>query len=243
MVSQLLFGELVEVLDIYKSNWLLIKCLHDGYEGWMDTKQIEYITEPHHENQSQNFLCIDSSGAIFCDGDSTYITLGANLPLFDGMTAQINKRKYRFSGHVISPETIVPSYLYIEKLARKLMNAPYLWGGRSPFGIDCSGFTQLIFKCLGIPLLRDSKDQATQGEVVHFISQINPGDLAFFSKNTEHITHVGIIMEDFKIIHSSGRVRIDTIDHYGIFNNDIQEYTHRLKIIKRLLPPIVTADK
>jgi cell wall-associated NlpC family hydrolase len=122
------------------------------------------------------------------------------------------------------------------------MNAPYMWGGRSPFGIDCSGFTQLIFKCLGIALLRDSKDQARQGEVVHFISQIKPGDLAFFSKNTDQVTHVGIVMEDFKIIHASGRVRIDTIDHYGIFNNEIQEYTHRLKIIKRLLPPLMTQD-
>lgn len=240
MVSQLLFGEVVEILDTYRSNWILVKCMHDGYEGWMDTKQIEPISEEIIDGSYSDYLCLDISEPIFCDGDSTYITLGAVLPYFDGMTAKVNQKKYRFSGQVISPPTIIPSYLYIEKLARKLMNAPYLWGGRSPFGIDCSGFTQLIYKCIGIALLRDSKDQATQGDIVHFVSQVMPGDLAFFSKSTEHITHVGIIMDSNKIVHASGRVRVDTIDHYGIFNNEIQEYTHRLKIIKRLIPaPIV----
>lgn len=110
---------------------------------------------------------------------------------------------------------------------------PYLWGGRTPFGIDCSGFSQLVYKCAGIQIDRDSKDQAHQGAVVDFVSMSKPGDLAFFSKASEQITHVGIVLPDDEIIHASGKVRIDTLDHYGIFNNDIQEYTHRLKIIKR----------
>jgi gamma-D-glutamyl-L-lysine dipeptidyl-peptidase len=235
MISQLLFGEQVSILDKYKGNWLLVACAFDGFEGWMDSKQIDILTSdiPY---AGDRYICYDIAEAIFCDGDSTYITLGAELPIFDGMTAKINERKYRFSGQVIMPTGIEANFINIEKLSRKLMNAPHLRGGRSPFGIDCSGFTQLIFKCLGIALHRSAQEQALQGDTIDFISQIQAGDLAFFSRDSDKITHVGIIMDSAKIIHAYGRVRIDTIDHYGIFNDEIQEYTHRLKIVKRLLP-------
>lgn len=239
MVSQLLFGEQVHILDKYKGGWLLVSCDYDGCEGWMDANQLNLNTAEYATDRDR-YICYDIAEAIFCDGDSTYITLGAELPEFDGMTARVNDRAYRFSGQVIMPEALEASFVNIEKLSRKLMNAPFLTGGRSPFGIDEAGFTQLIFKCLGIPLKRSAQEQAAQGDTVDFISQIQPGDLAFFSTDTNQISHVGIIMDAMSIIHAHGRVRIDTVDHYGIFNNEIQEYTHRLKIVKRLLPTVTS---
>lgn len=159
--------------------------------------------------------------------------MGAELPAYDGMISKLAEVNYRFSGQAIKSEDMQVDGELIEKLARRLINTPYLWGGRTPLGIDCSGFTQLIYKCVGLAILRDAKDQATQGETIDFVTAARPGDLAFFTKTTEKITHVGIILPDMQIIHASGHVRIDAMDHYGIFNREIEEYTHRLKIIKR----------
>jgi cell wall-associated NlpC family hydrolase len=110
-----------------------------------------------------------------------------------------------------------------------------MWGGRSPFGIDCSGFTQIIFKCIGISLKRDAYQQAEAGVVVDFIQSAELGDLAFFHNDEGKITHVGMVLKDQKIIHASGKVRIDTLDHYGIFDAEKKKYSHQLKIIKRVL--------
>ena len=233
LVNQILFGEEVIVLDKGKNDWLKIRSEYDGYVGWVDQKQFV----PSDSGRQKVFYCADLFESVFGDEKSTWITLGAELPDFDGMTSTLGGYKFRFSGQAIIPGQINGDLKEgIERIARKLLNAPYLWGGRSPAGIDCSGFTQIVFKCIGIPLLRDAKDQATQGEIVDFASSAISGDLAFFTKHTEKISHVGIVLPNNKIIHASGHVRIDTYDHYGIFNNEIQQYTHRLKIIKRYLP-------
>ncbi len=231
MVSQLLFGERAEVLERKKPSWIRIRCLHDGYEGWMDQKQLE----PYKEEDKPRALCIDTLEPVFCDDESTFATMGAELPGYDGMTATVNGWTYRFSGQALFGLNGMDAADLAERLARKLLNVPYLWGGRSPLGLDCSGLTQVVYKCCGIALPRDSKDQAGIGEVVDFFEQSQTGDLAFFSKESGKITHVGIILGEKKIIHASGKVRIDSIDHYGIFNRDIEEYTHRLKIIKRVI--------
>jgi cell wall-associated NlpC family hydrolase len=123
----------------------------------------------------------------------------------------------------------------LEKVALRFLHAPYLWGGRSPLGIDCSGFTQVLYKCLGIAIPRDAYQQADIGKTVNFAEEATLGDLAFFQNETGKITHVGMILKDKKIIHSSAMVRIDTFDHFGIFNADTNKYSHQLKIIKRIL--------
>lgn len=195
----------------------------------MDPKQLV----PCEDDISLSGVCLDLIESVFADARSTLITLGATLPSYDGMTFTLAATKFRYSGQAQTASSIAPSTDYVQRLARKFVNVPYLWGGRSPLGIDCSGFTQVVFKCSGIPINRDAKDQALQGETVDFVNSSRAGDLAFFTKSSERITHVGIVIDDQKIIHASGHVRIDTLDHYGIFNQDIQEYTHRLKIIKR----------
>jgi cell wall-associated NlpC family hydrolase len=115
------------------------------------------------------------------------------------------------------------------------LNAPYLWGGKTPFGIDCSGFTQMVYKLNGYNIYRDASQQATQGEALSFIEESEPGDLAFFDNNEGSITHVGIIMKDNYIIHAHGCVRIDRLDHTGIFNNEMNTHTHKLRVIKRII--------
>jgi len=229
LVSQLLFGETVSIQRKYKSNWVEVISTHDDYSGWMDPKQLIKTSS----EQSGSSVCLDIAEPVFADKSSTLVTLGASLPDYDGITCKVGGRKFRFSGQAKDQLNTTINKDFVQRLAKKLLNTPYLWGGRSPLGIDCSGFTQVIYKCCGIAIKRDAKDQATQGETIDFVNSAQPGDLAFFSTSSDKITHVGIVMEDQKIIHAHGCVRMDALDHYGIFNQDIQEYTHRLKIIKR----------
>jgi cell wall-associated NlpC family hydrolase len=115
------------------------------------------------------------------------------------------------------------------------LNAPYLWGGKTPFGIDCSGFTQMVYKLNGYHLKRDASQQATEGEPLSFIEESEPGDLAFFDNEEGKIIHVGIIMDNNYIIHSSGKVRIDRLDHLGIYNAETNRHTHKLRVIKKMI--------
>ena len=119
--------------------------------------------------------------------------------------------------------------------ALSYLNAPYLWGGKTPFGIDCSGFTQMVYKINGYSLLRDASQQATQGEALSFIEESEPGDLAFFDNADGDIVHVGIIMKDNHIIHAHGKVRIDRLDHTGIYNAERNIHTHKLRVIKKII--------
>jgi cell wall-associated NlpC family hydrolase len=115
------------------------------------------------------------------------------------------------------------------------LNAPYLWGGRSPFGIDCSGLVQMVFRINGFRMKRDASMQAGQGSQVSFADSAEPGDIAFFENEEGIISHTGIVLHGKKIIHASGRVRIDDLDHEGIFNQELKKYTHKLRLIKTLL--------
>lgn len=236
MVSQLLFGELVEILE-RKGSWLRIRCLWDNYLGWVDRKQIQVVTPSEKDRYETNVAySLEIVQGIMADDFSIPVAMGASFPDFDGINFYFNNRSCTFSGQVINPIDIAPNSELLLKIARRYLHAPYLWGGRSPMGIDCSGFTQMVFKLIGIKMPRDASQQVERGRLIDFIEMAQPGDLAFFENRKGRISHVGIIMPDHQIIHASGSVRIDKIDHYGIFNLDNQKYSHKLRVVKRVLP-------
>jgi len=236
MVSQLLFGETVEVTD-HRDSWRHVVCAWDGYSGWVDAKQLKRLTpneyDDYREHQSINLSLVE--GLMAAD-HFVPLTLGAVLPRFDGLRCQLGDQSYQFSGPVVTPGQLPPNGEWIIKVARRYLQAPYLWGGRSPFGIDCSGLTQMVYKFAGIRLLRDANQQVTQGRPVDFAEQCQAGDLAFFDNGKGDISHVGFVLPGCHLLHASGQVRIDKFDHFGIFNHEAGRYTHQLRIVKRLLP-------
>ena len=237
-ISQLLFGEMVEILE-KRGGWSKVRCIWDNYIGWVQTIQLELITRDEYERYSSRFsYSLEMIAGAMASDHYLPLTIGATLPDFDGMRFGIGTNHYVFSGQSVDPLSLTPSAELVLKIARKYLNAPYQWGGRSPMGIDCSGFVQIVFKMVGLLLPRDSSQQVEKGELIDFVEQTQEGDLAFFDNRKGHIDHVGILMPEGKIIHASGQVRIDKMDHYGIFNETLNKYTHRLRVVRRVLPKI-----
>ncbi|WP_299108607.1 C40 family peptidase [uncultured Tenacibaculum sp.] len=234
MVNQLVFGEHFEVLEKDKK-WSKVKLSFDNYEGYIDNKQYEEISEETYNNLTSEARSYAGELIDFVTDNNnnlTTIPLGARLPFFENQQFSINNTQYAYQGKIANKQ--LPKASIVET-AFLFLNTPYLWGGKTPFGIDCSGFTQTVYKLCGYNLLRDAKEQATQGEVLSFIEESEPGDLAFFDNEEGVITHVGIIMTDYNIIHAHGKVRIDKLDHSGIYNIDTHQHTHKLRVIKRLV--------
>ena len=234
MVTQLLFGEHFEILE-KQAKWSLIKIAHDSYECWIGNKQYATISEAFADSLNKKNYSLSNDLLQIATNKKNEVfplVLGSVLPYFRSGIFNIEKEEYNYEGETIAfkknrKQIIKNAFLYL--------NAPYLWGGRSPFGIDCSGLTQMAYKLSGLALLRDAKQQAEQGITLSFLEEAEPGDLAFFDNEEGKIIHVGIILENNQILHASGKVRIDTIDHFGIFNNNSQNYTHQLRLIKNIL--------
>lgn len=234
MINQLLFGELVYILEAVES-WYLIKSSHDQYEGWVDNKQVRVIEKELFTNilDSKPHFVNTIYSRIDMDEYSLNLVMGSRLPQYSAGKFRVNDIEYTINDGAVS-STLTEDSAVIST-AMKYMGTPYLWGGRSPFGIDCSGFVQVVFGMHGIQLKRDAYLQAETGETISFIDEVVAGDLVFFDNAEGKITHVGIIVGKGKIIHASGRVRIDSIDHQGIYNQELKKYTHKLRIIKRIL--------
>jgi hypothetical protein len=228
MVSQLLFGEHFKVLEKRKK-WSKIRIAFDSYEGWIDNKQYKDLVEEEFAllETSAEELAIDLVDFALEPKSQqlTPISIGAKLNYIQQLKLQFEGRKT--IGVQPKEHLLETAYLYL--------NAPYLWGGKTPFGIDCSGFTQMVYRLNGYHLLRDASEQAKQGEALSFIEESEPGDLAFFDNAEGSIIHVGIIMRDNYIIHAHGKVRVDRIDHSGIFNVDNNTYSHNLRVIKKII--------
>ncbi len=237
MVTQLLFGDNFQVLETLGS-WCKIKIAYDNYECWIDRKQFLPINSHTFDklNSSDSF-CTDEIIQVITNIKTSQffpIVLGSSLPCFDAGECVVEKENYTYDGSFVNCG--VPSLKEdIVEMALMYLHAPYLWGGKSPFGIDCSGLTQMVYKLNGTKLFRDAYQQAEQGETLSFVEEAEPGDLAFFDNDEGRIVHVGIVMNNNKIIHASGKVRIDGFDHQGIFNNEGKDYTHRLRLLKRII--------
>ena len=247
IVSQLLFGELYRIYDDHQG-WQKIKTAADNYEGWIDARQ----STPLEEQEFLRLIYADTPCSmdlvqlIFNETTKTLqpIVMGSSLPGLEAQFFTINGENFVFEGQVSdssqleeasTPQERVQAIHGITEDAMLYLNAPYLWGGRSPFGIDCSGFVQMVYKLKKIRLLRDAAQQATQGEIVNLLEEAEPGDLAFFDNEEGQISHVGLLLDRFRIIHASGKVRIDAIDHEGIYDSKQEKYTHRLRLIKRMV--------
>ena len=231
-VSQVLFGEHFEILEQLKQ-WFKIRLQYDNYEGWIDSKQCQIISESDFNEISNSALILNHDLVEYVTSKDNLlipILLGSSLSFLNYDTININN--FEFEGLKVTG--IKPKSDLI-KTAFMYLNAPYLWGGKTPFGIDCSGFTQMVYKLNGYKLLRDASQQSTQGEALSFIEESEPGDLAFFDNEEGKIIHVGIIMNDNYIIHASGKVRIDRLDHLGIYNAETNRHTHKLRVIKKII--------
>ncbi len=230
MVNQLLFGETMIILR-EKKKWAKIKTISDNYEGWITVTQLEEI-DKELATKFNPWVTADLLNRIEIGNQSMHISAGSSLLGFDGLGGKFGNIEYRYSGNKIKRDEIIPNAEIVEKFSAQWLNAPYLWGGRTPLGIDCSGFAKTIFKMLGIDLPRDAWQQAQEGKRIKKLKDALTGDLAFFN-DKEEIVHVGILLNNEQIIHASGKVRIDPITKRGIINSDTGNRTHRLRAIRR----------
>jgi cell wall-associated NlpC family hydrolase len=230
MLSQILFGEKYRMTDI-SGNWMKIETFFDNYTGWIDLDHLQNTID----SSDLKGKVLNRSLPCFRN-DGTKMVLEAGCEVFDPDFSEgkfsIGKNTYtttpEFSENYISVNESIAD------TSMKFINSPYIWGGRIPSGIDCSGFTQLVYKIHGISIARNSWKQAEEGKAVDFITEAEPGDLVFFDNERGRISHVGMILAQGLVIHASGRVRIDSIDHQGIFKKEIKGYSHKLRMIRRI---------
>ena len=228
-VDRSILFEIFEIVE-WKANWVKIITTFDNYTGWIGRLQfimIGHLAYKQFKETPPPLTYRPVTQALKTANNSIlYLPMGSSLAYLEGTTCNVGTEKFEIIGEIGETESLVIT-------ASSYLNTPYLWGGRTHFGIDCSGFTQIVFRLKGVNLLRDASMQAEQGESVDFIQNSKLGDLAFFDNAEGKIVHVGIILNTELIIHASGKVKIDTIDEKGIYSEELKRYTHKLRMIKR----------
>jgi gamma-D-glutamyl-L-lysine dipeptidyl-peptidase len=239
MTSQVLYGESFTILESNKkNNFSFIRLEHDNYEGWIDSKTIVPLSGENKESFFlENSVVTHDLITVLMSGRGIFpliIGCGSTVRTRDNRVMDLTENDYYLSVEQKNPE-IGNIRIALTIFGQKLLNIPYLWGGRSSFGFDCSGLCQNLYKQVGINIPRDSVPQSTQGKAISFLEEAQNGDLAFFNNEEGEIIHVGMIINKNLILHSSGRVKIDKIDYQGIYSEGQNRYTHRLKLIKNLI--------
>ncbi|MFD1256604.1 C40 family peptidase [Mucilaginibacter terrae] len=231
MVSQLLFGETYEITE-WQEKWIKVKTTYDKYEGWISNVQVSALNEEDYLTIQEDKRTLTTQPVTLvnkqADNSLLYLPAGSTLPFYENGSSWINNDVFGLNDAGEPASDLIAT-------AKTYLNTPYLWGGRTHFGIDCSGFAQTVFKQHGITINRDASQQAEQGEVVDFLPAAKPGDLAFFDNAEGRIIHVGIMLNNEQIIHASGKVKIDHIDGQGIYSEEFKKHTHQLRIIKRYM--------
>lgn len=239
IVTQLLFGDFVKIIEKpkinedsagYDSPWIKIRFDRDNYEGWMDFKQLAYVDKGIYETGTATRQKVLFEPILELEGPKGIqnIMLGSDLPFYKDGKLKLGSEIYT----VLSPVDMdVKPNLF--EIAEIYVNTPYLWGGKSIFGIDCSALVQIVFKVCGFDLPRNASEQVQSGTEINFKDR-KPGDLAFFINPNGKIHHVGILMSPHEIIHAAGRVRKDRFDENGIYNLDLEKQTHVLHSIRRI---------
>ena len=224
--SQLLYGEFFTILDV-RNSWAKILNENDQYQGWINRKHFRPLDKSTFEN-------LQNSQREYSSELVDFIWKGDKILFPTPMGSQVSSVQalgHRFEGKQLQKSNAKDDLV---NTALLYLNSPYMWGGKSPFGIDCSGFVQCVYQLHGVQLPRDAYLQAEHGETLGFIDESEAGDLAFFDDKEGKIIHVGIIMSDYHIIHAFGQVRIDRLDQTGIFNNALNKHTHKLRMIKKI---------
>ncbi len=227
-VTQLLYGDLYKVTD-HRKEWVKIRVTWDGTEGWIPKNQSYPLEkESYREFKAAKEPAHASDLIAFVSSGKSQL-----IPILLGSVVQFTRSlNHTYEGELVRGKLEKPNLL---NTALQYLDAPYQWGGKTPFGIDCSGLTQMVYKINGYSLPRNAAEQSALGEVLSFVEESSPGDLAFFDDEEGKITHVGVIMKDNHIIHAHGRVRIDRLDQSGIYDTEQGRYTHKLRVIKKIL--------
>jgi gamma-D-glutamyl-L-lysine dipeptidyl-peptidase len=235
-VTQLLFGDHYEVIEVTKDKkWLKIRIHFDQYTGWIDARQHQHISKEHYDHISiaEFKITTDITASLLYNKSPLMILMGSIIPISSAELFKMEEQ-FAFNGEAKNLGQ-KREFEFLRIIAQKYLNAPYQWGGKSPFGIDCSGFTQMVFKIAGYRLSRDAWQQATQGRPAGGLKEGIPGDVAFFQNPEGKIVHTGILLGTDKIIHASGKVKIDQLHEEGILNADTKTFTHRLSHLRRIL--------
>ncbi len=230
MVTQLLFGETFEIKGYYEK-WVRIVATFDGYEGWLHQLQFTQLDAAAYANLANiaatTTKAFVTSAVKEADNTILYLPFGSTLPFFKNGKCTAGDDTF-----IVNTQGDITN---LPDIAYSFINSPYLWGGRTHFGVDCSGFAQAVLRTQGVNLLRDAWQQAEQGTIVDFLQSAKLGDLAFFDNEEGRITHVGLMLNNEMIIHASGKIKIEQIDDQGIYSAEQRRYTHKLRIVKRFL--------
>jgi len=236
MWSQMLFGETFVIIEKKNKHWYKIQTTQCNVKGWIKAMQIQLIDETWYDKLSnQPASSLEVCHPLFNDETTKNIVIGSSLPCFDGISCSMPDGKYIYNGQATQEEGLDFTPELFAKIARRYLFSPELEGGRSPFGIDGGALIQLVFGFFNIKLPRFPHEQFLNGEIVDFVELAKEGDIAFCEDQDGHIHHSGIVLGDKKVMHVHGCVRIDKLDHHGFYNQDLRKYTHKLRIIKRVI--------